>query len=144
MYAVQLLAFDRFKSFKHNAKRESDYKAVVLMTQADPYFETWNAPPIFTRLLRVAPEASEIEGHRRFLAALESETLAFNRPVLFIHGDSHYFRIDKPLYDSKSKRMIEDLTRIESFGSPDVHWIRVTVDLAKPALFSARPELLSH
>jgi hypothetical protein len=27
---------------------------------------------------------------------LREETVAFRKPVVLVHGDSHYFRIDKP------------------------------------------------
>jgi hypothetical protein len=36
------------------------------------------------------------------LAALRDETIAFRRPVAAVHGDSHYFRIDKPLLDARA------------------------------------------
>jgi len=35
------------------------------------------------------------------LAALEAETLAFSKPVVLVHGDSHSFQINKPLFGSK-------------------------------------------
>ena len=38
---------------------------------------------------------------------------AFARPVLLVHGDSHYFRIDKPLLDAAGNR-IESFTRLRT------------------------------
>ena len=39
------------------------------------------------------------DGYEAFLLALRDEVIAFGSPVAYIHGDSHYFRIDKPLLD---------------------------------------------
>ena len=59
----------------------------------------------------------------------------FPRPVVSVHGDSHYFRIDKPLLGSRSRRRIENFTRVETFGETDNHWLRVTVTPANPNVF---------
>ena len=34
----------------------------------------------------------------------------------------------KPLSGAKSQRRIENFTRVETFGNPDAHWLRVTAD----------------
>lgn len=125
------------------AKR-AHHKALVIITQADPIFEDWSPPFLFTRVLRVAPPATETSGHKQFLAALEAEVAAFERPVLLIHGDTHYFRVDKPLFSSKTKRLIANLTRVETFGSPYVHWVRITVDPSDPGIFLIRPEIVGR
>jgi hypothetical protein len=79
-------------------------------------------------------------GFRPLVEALERETVAFEKPVVLVHGDSHYFRIDKPLYGAKSRRRIENFTRVETFGNPDVHWLRVTVDPSDPEVFTFRQQ----
>ncbi len=54
-----------------------------------------------------------------------------------MHGDSHYFRIDKPLLDSQGLR-VENFTRVETFGdhaeggTNDVNWVKVRVDPEQP------------
>jgi len=35
--------------------------------------------------------------------------------VAYVHGDSHYFRVDKPFLDAKGRRL-ENFTRVETFG----------------------------
>ncbi len=62
--------------------RAEGHKAVMLIIQANPNFEL---------------PAAERTGFNDFLAALEAETLAYGKPVVLVHGDSHYFRIDKPM-----------------------------------------------
>ena len=39
--------------------------------------------------------------------------------------------------------MIENFTRLETFGTPDVHWIRVTADLNDPNVFTFKPEVVT-
>src|SRR5258708_12808277 len=42
------------------------------------------------------------DGFRAFLLALRAEVIAFGRPVVYVHGDTHTFRIDKPLFDAQT------------------------------------------
>ena len=81
-------------------------------------------------------------GFNDFLAALERETVGFAGQVVLVHGDSHYFRIDKPLVSSVSGRVIENFTRVETFGQPNHHWLHVTVDDADPPVFTFRQRIV--
>ena len=68
---------------------------VLLVIQANPGFD---AP---SDLDPVGRFAIHVRSHRTtvsssFLRTLRAETIAFGKPVVLIHGDSHYFRIDKP------------------------------------------------
>ena len=73
---------------------------------------------------------------------IERETLDFKGPVVLVHGDSHYFRIDKPLVGSRTRRRIENFTRVETFGDPDAHWVRVTANPRDPDVFTFQPEIV--
>ena len=116
------------------------HKGVMIFTQANPYIEDrW--PPIYRPIMRMAPVPPEPSGYRTFLSALEREAVAFKLPVALIHGDTHFFRIDKPLLALGTYRLVENLTRVETFGSPYVHWVRVIVEPTTPAVFTFRPEL---
>jgi hypothetical protein len=55
------------------------------------------------------------------------------KPILFIHGDTHMYRVDYPFS--------VPIRRLETYGSPFVGWVRVTVDPAKPELFTFQPQL---
>lgn len=87
-----------------------------------------NSPGIFL-MMHANPgfEMRTTGSFKRFIDALEVATINFGKPVVLAHGDSHYFRIDKPLMGSVSKRRIEHFTRVETFGALDVHWLRVNV-----------------
>lgn len=111
--------------------KKNDNQAIVVVIQANPRFE---------KMGRAAPDK---DGFRDFRAVLEEETIAFTgKPVILFHGDSHYFRIDKPLRGTKSRRRLENFTRVETFGSPDVHWLLATVDYANPNLFLFEPRVI--
>lgn len=111
------------------AATEHEARAVMLILQANPHFELAS-----TDRLRL--------GFNDLLRALEEQTVAFGRSVVLVHGDSHYFRIDKPLIRSTTGRRLENFTRVETFGYPDVHWLRVSVDEHDPNIFTFRPQMV--
>jgi len=75
-------------------------------------------------------------GFARFLGQLRELTIAFNKPVLVSHGDSHYFRVDKPLmHEGTARDSIENLTRLEVFGARNMHGVRVEVDPKSEQVF---------
>lgn len=134
-------AFDR-------ANRNSS-KAIMIIAQANPQFEnTWSAKLQKRYMLKglgiKPPKQKRTTGFDEFLAALEKETLAFGKPVVYVHGDTHTFRVDKPLVSSNSQRMIENFTRVETFGYPATHWVRVIIDHSDPNVFSFRQEIVKE
>ena len=111
------------------AAAESDAAGVLIAIHGNPRFET-------------AQGADPPEPYTGFLRALSAATSAFARPVVLVHGDSHYFRVDKPLLGPASRRRLDNFTRLEVFGSPHVHWVRVQVDAADPQVFRFRQEIV--
>jgi hypothetical protein len=127
----------------------SGVRGIMLIAQANPRFETSWPPDMQQRYMLAglafkSPETRRATGFDEFLAALERETVAFGKPVVYVHGDSHLFRIDKPLVGSKSRRIIENFTRVETFGYPYSHWVRGIVDPADPKVFSFREEIVKE
>ena len=129
------------------AKREQA-AAVAIFTQANPRFER-SYPAGRIRGTGSAPPPGKPSGFTDFVAALEREVVAYGKPVLFMHGDTHYFRIDKPLFLSgavgpgERGRQIENFTRIEIYGFPEAHWLRVTVDARDAAVFGFREQIVA-
>ncbi len=101
--------------------------AVFLAMHADPGF----GAPIGSRARR---------GFDPFVQALEEEVAGFDGVVVLAHGDTHFQRVDKPLVRRTTGRPLEQFTRLEVFGSPDVGWIRVIVDTTRPEIFFFRPK----
>lgn len=112
------------ESFKFAA--ESGTRGVMVIIHANPKFPSPGVSP-------------KRNPYGAFLSALEREVRAFDKPVVLVHGDTHRFRIDKPLRDSQSGQPIENFTRVETFGTPDVRWIKGTVDPQNPAVFRFEP-----
>jgi hypothetical protein len=127
----------------------SGSKAIMFIAQANPRFEnSW--PPVMQQRYMLAglglksPETRRATGFDDFLAALEKETVAFGKPVAYVHGDTHLFRVDKPLVGSTSRRIIANFTRVETFGYPDTHWVRAIVDPKEPQVFSFRQQIVKE
>jgi hypothetical protein len=50
----------------------------------------------------------------------------FSGEILYLHGDSHRFAHDKPLYDKSGS--IRNLTRVECYGSPfSQFWVQIDI-----------------
>lgn len=111
--------------------RAENAHGVLLLFQANPGFE-------------LAKGSKDRVGFEEILADLEKETVAFHKPVVFAHGDSHYVRVDKPMLGAISKRRIENATRVETFGADDVHWLRVEVDPNSREVFTVHQEIVEQ
>jgi hypothetical protein len=127
--------------------RATDSRGLEIATQANPRFESlWSAG---ARGLYFRPPVAPTQAVPRpplafndYLHALTDELESYGRPVAYLHGDTHTFRIDKPLYSRKTNRAFQNFTRVETFGAPDSHWVRVTVDPADPQLFRFKAEVV--
>ena len=124
------------------ARREGS-RGVALFTQANPRFEFVFPKGRIASMRLSQPDANS--GFAPLWSVLEAEVLAYGRPVMFLHGDTHYFRVDKPLFRSDRAadganrgRQIENFKRVEVHGFPEAHWVRLTVDPGDPAIFSVR------
>ena len=128
-----------------------DCVAVMLITQANPGFDDTDSTRAPTRNANtlVENDAQKLnDGYHDFLIALRAKVIAFGKPVAYVHGDSHYFRVDKPLLDSTGKR-VTNFTRIETFGDHqptlgDVNWLKVNVDPSSRGVFSYEPQIVNR
>jgi len=127
--------------------RADGSRGLVMLTQADPRFENYWPPSAKARYLGSIPGAKPPDqpvptAFDDYIKALVGELESYDRPVAFLHGDTHWFRIDQPLYSAKVNRPFENFTRVETFGDPDTHWVRVAVDPSDPQLFRFNPEII--
>ena len=79
-------------------------------------------------------------GFVEFLTALEQHTEAFGKPVVLAHGDSHYVRFDKPALVTSN--FVPNFTRVETFGSSRVHWLRISVNPKSEGVFTIHQEIV--
>lgn len=61
--------------------------------------------------------------------------------MLLIHGDSHTHRVDHPFLDEHGVPY-PNFTRLETFGSPDIGWVRVVVDTLAGRIARVEPRLI--
>jgi hypothetical protein len=122
--------------------------AVMLITQADPGWDLSDPTRAPLRDPKTLAETDGLpDGFQSFLVALRDQVVAFRKPVAYVHGDSHYARIDKPFLDAKGRRL-ENFTRVETFGDNqgngdnDVHWIKVRVDARSRDVFTYQPMIV--
>ena len=76
------------------------------------------------------------------LAALARESAAFGKPVVLVNGDSHFFVADKPLTDDAGN-VIENFTRVMTFGSGQSHWVSATIDPNDPDVFTFHQHIVA-
>jgi hypothetical protein len=74
--------------------------------------------------------------YQPFLATLEEEVARFQKTVLVMHGDDHIYTVDRPWRNRAAGRPLENLLRLEVPGSPEVGWVRVTVQPGAKELFT--------
>ena len=134
------------ETFAAAVDRGSD--AVMLIAQANPGWDLSDGTRAPLRDPKTLAETDgQPDGYVEYLTALREEVIAFRKPVAYVHGDSHYFRVDKPFLDSLGRRL-ENFTRVETFGdnaangNNDVQWVKVTVDPRSREVFSFQPQIV--
>ncbi len=128
--------------------KTSGSSAVMLISQADPGFAVVASVGEPTRDPKTLEETDDQpDGFHDFLVALRSAVVDFDKPVVYVHGDSHYFRVDKPFLDDQGGRL-QNFTRVETFGDNqangdnDVNWVKVLVDPASRDVFAFQPQIV--
>ena len=117
--------------------RDRHARAVFIATQADIYpfsgERGW--------LKSACPDCPLVRDYyTRFHAALLEQVKLFPRPVVLAVGDTHLFRVDKPLFDGE--HLVENFTRVEGFGEDQVHWVRVVVNPRSSSVFEFHQEII--
>jgi hypothetical protein len=124
----------------------SDIKGVLIAAQANP----------FERFIESGQNYKD-SGYAGFVASLRSSATTLGKPVVYVNGDTHYFRIDRPLTGAYPNQTctttlpitctpvavptsptdrVDNFTRVEVFGQNDVHWVRGFIDTDDPKIFT--------
>jgi hypothetical protein len=124
------------QGFAHAKANNS--RAVMVLQQANMFPEM---PPF-------PGKPGTPSGFTELRALLEQEAAAFRRPVVLVNGDSHYFRIDNPFRKNAAPGQrpppsLENFLRVETFGTPNHHWLHVTVEPNDPNVFVFRPRIVA-
>ncbi len=93
-------------------------------------------------------------GFNRFINTLRERALEFTKPVVLVHGDFHVFFIDKPMFGvplggfrvtaDGRPAMLGNMTRSQTIGSPDVHWLKVTVKPHSRDVFTIQERIVEQ
>jgi hypothetical protein len=121
---------------------------VMIVWQADPGFDGSDGTRAPLRDPKTLAETDgAADGFQAILSKLRALTIDFKKPVVLVHGDSHYFRVDKPLQDSQGRRL-ENFTRVETFGdnqgngNNDVQWVKALIDPQSRDVFAFQPQIV--
>lgn len=106
-------------------------RGVMIILQANPDFEGEDAK-------REQSKPGWRDGYAEFRNQVAEEAKKFRRPIIVTHGDTHTFRVGKPLKDAAGE-IVPNVTRLETFGSPFLGWVKVTIDPASPEVYRIEP-----
>jgi hypothetical protein len=118
------------------AAKSAKARGLVLVFQGDPGFDLPETEELDESL------APKVSGYRNFINSVVLETEQFSGQVLLVHGDTHFFKVDKPLYSPT--KLLANLTRLQTFGSPLIHWVHVTVDAKNDNVFAIEPVIVKQ
>ena len=121
--------------------RENHYAGVLVTIQADIYFPFELSDGGYQE--EFLPQLTADNGYSDFFHTLVEETHNFAGQVVLVHGDSHYFKIDKAMYNTDGT-LTENFTRVEVFGSHDNSWVEMTVDPSSKNVFTFTPVILDQ
>ena len=119
--------------------RDHHYAGVLIDIQADVYAPIELSDGGYAD--NFLPTLDANNGYTDFFNTLIAETNNYSGQVLLVHGDSHYFRIDKPMVDGDGFTVV-NFTRVEVFGSADNSWVEMTVDPTTDNVFSFKPVIV--
>jgi hypothetical protein len=109
------------------AARRDSLRGVVITMHGDPGLEH---------------PADERSGIPRIVRRLITHAAAFSGQVLLIHGDDHTYTVDRPFRAEGTSAPLENFTRLETMGAPDIGWVRVVVDTAAGRFLSFEPRIM--
>ena len=101
----------------------------------------WQADPNFNNEQHLT-NLHDYDAYADYIDALRSQTEAFDGQVALVHGDSHYFKVDKPLNHSAGGGVLGNFTRVETFGARNTHWASARIEPDNPNLFVFEPRIV--
>lgn len=112
--------------YTFNVAKKQNLSAIVFAYQADMFYSPNQATDLSS-------------GYRDTLNSFTINAERFNNPVLLIHGDSHFLKIDQPLKTSNKKNVLENVVRLQVMGEEQIQAVEITIDPNKNSPFSFRP-----
>jgi len=113
--------------------RTNRYAGVLVAIQADIFFPFELSDGGYQD--DFLPQLDENNGYADFFHTLVEEVKTYSGKVVLVHGDSHYFKVDKPMFNDDGS-LTNNFTRVEVFGSKDNNWVEMIVDPLTENVFS--------
>jgi hypothetical protein len=135
-YAARDTANINWMKSSFQIAKDQNARGILLAFQGDPGFDLPETED------NDESKALIVSGYQPFLQAVVKETENYKGQVLLVHGDTHFFKVDKPLYSPT--KVLPNLTRLQTFGSPNLHWVKVTVDDKRESVFDIEPVMIQH
>jgi hypothetical protein len=107
-------------------------KGVMIVWQGDPNFNNEQH----------AANPHDFDAFPAYVDALRTQAEGFDGQVVLVHGDSHYFKVDKPLNHIASGGVVGNFTRVETFGARNTHWVSARIEPKNPNLFVFEPRIV--
>jgi hypothetical protein len=101
----------------------------------------WQADPNFNNEQKLT-NPHEWDAYPPYVDKLRGLTEAFQGQVALVHGDGHYFKVDKPLNRSSGGGVLANFTRVETFGARNTHWVSARIDPNDPNVFVFEPRIV--
>jgi hypothetical protein len=101
----------------------------------------WQADPNFNNEQHLT-NPHDWDAYGAYVQKLRDLTAGFTGQVALVHGDSHYFKVDKPL-NATNGGVLQNFTRVETFGARNTHWVSATIDPQDPNLFVFEPRIVA-
>lgn len=122
--------------------KADDSVGVIILVQADMDWEG------FARN-QASPNNENSAAYAATKQAILTGTLAFAKPVLLQNGDQHWFQVDMPMNETAGKlveldkgTLVENFTRVQTFGSAFNHWVELTIDPRSDNLWNFTPHIV--
>ncbi|MEI7541523.1 MAG: hypothetical protein WCJ89_08610, partial [Actinomycetes bacterium] len=98
-----------------------------------------------------APNNENTAAFANVKQALLTNTLRFKKPVLLQNGDEHWFQVDMPMNETAGKliekdkgSLVENFTRVQTFGSGFNHWVELVIDPRSENLWSFKVHIVKE
>jgi hypothetical protein len=147
-YAAREAADEAWLQQTFDEAKANGSAGVMIVWQADPGFDKSDGTRAPLRDPKTLVESDTApDGYHDILSKLRTLTIDFKKPVVLVHGDSHYFRVDHPLQDSAGRRL-ENFTRVETFGdnqgngNNDVQWVKALIDPQSRDVFAFQTQIV--
>jgi hypothetical protein len=141
-----LQSFDRNSYVQRSGKDVDEVKrrtraAIYWVQHVFAYARSKNISGIFM-LMHADPgigrPVRRSSAYYSFISALEQAVRSYGKPVMLAHGDTHFYRLDRPTLASGIP--LPNFTRVITPGGTSSLWLRITVDPSSIDIFHVQLE----